>query len=113
MGHTGGGGYTRQRGGCTRWVSRANYARHVITCWRVDGVGFGGWDVGGAIRRRRQARMVTCGKCGREMRAGNLARHQRGGGACRVWDPGGGGGGGGQTPDGVDGLLDGWTSFNK
>ena len=32
--------------------------------------------------------MVTCGGCGREMRAGNLARHQRG--ACRVWDPGGG-----------------------
>ena len=28
--------------------------------------------------------------CGKEMRAGNLARHQRG--ACRVWDPGGGGG---------------------
>ena len=37
--------------------------------------------------------MATCGECGREMRAGNLARHQRG--ACRVWDPGGG-----QTPDG-------------
>ena len=32
--------------------------------------------------------MVTCGGCGKEMRAGNLARHQRG--ACRVWDPGGG-----------------------
>ena len=37
--------------------------------------------------------MTTCGGCGREMRAGNLARHQRG--ACRVWDQGGG-----QTPDG-------------
>ena len=32
--------------------------------------------------------MVTCGGCGKEMRAGNLASHQRG--ACRVWDPGGG-----------------------
>ena len=30
--------------------------------------------------------MVTCGGCGKEMRAGNLARHQRG--ACRVWDTG-------------------------
>ena len=47
--------------------------------------------------------MVTCGGCGKEMRAGNLARHQRG--ACRVWGPGGG-----QTPDrltGVDGP-NGW-----
>ena len=32
---------------------------------------------------------ATCGGCGKEMRAGNLARHQRG--ACRVWDSGGGG----------------------
>ena len=35
-----------------------------------------------------QVRMLTCGWCGKEMRAGNLARHQRG--ACQVWDPGGG-----------------------
>ena len=46
--------------------------------------------------------MVTCGGCGREMRAGNLARHQRG--ACRVWDPGGGGG---KPQTGVDGPMDG------
>ena len=32
--------------------------------------------------------MVTCGGCGKEKRAGNLARQQRG--ACLVWDPGGG-----------------------
>ena len=38
-------------------------------------------DVGGVSMRRDRG-------CGREMRAGNLARHQRG--ACRVWDPGGG-----------------------
>ena len=30
--------------------------------------------------------MATCGGCGKEMRAGNLARHQRG--AYRVWVPG-------------------------
>ena len=57
----------------------------------------GGRDVGVGVRRGGgQVRMVTCGGCGKEMRAGNLARHQRG--ACRVWDPGVGGGG--QTPDG-------------
>ena len=43
--------------------------------------------LGGGIRRGGQARMVICGECGREMTAGNLARHQRK--ACRVWDPGG------------------------
>ena len=74
--------------GCKRWVSRANYARHVRACGRVE---VGGRDVGVGIRRGGQVRMVTCGGCGREMRAGNLARHQRG--ACQVRDPGGGGGG--------------------
>ena len=60
----------------------------------------GGRDVRGGIKRGGQVRMVTCGGCGREMRAGNLARHQRG--ACRVWDPGGGGQtlDGGRWPDG-------------
>ena len=47
---------------------------------RVGGyeVGVGavrGRDVGVGIRRGGQVRMVTCGECGREMRAGNLARH--------------------------------------
>ena len=37
--------------------------------------------------------MVNFEGCGRKMRAGNLARHQRG--ACRVCYPEGG-----QTPDG-------------
>ena len=91
----GGEGDRRQCGGCKRWVSRANYARHVRACGRVEvGGAVGGRDVGVGIRRGGQVRMVTCGGCGKEMRAGNLARHQ-GGGACRVWDPGGG-----QTPDG-------------
>ena len=35
----------RQRGGCKRWVSRANYARHVRTCGRVEVVG-GCWGAG-------------------------------------------------------------------
>ena len=38
------------------------------------------------------------GGCGREMRAGNLARHQSG--ECREWA---GGGGGGESLTGVDG----------
>ena len=85
----GGEGDRRQCGGCRRWVSRANYARHVRACGRVEAGGaVGGRDVGVGVRRGGQVRMVTCGGCGREMRAGNLARHQRG--ACRVWDPGGG-----------------------
>ena len=50
--------------------------------------------------------MVTCGGCGKEMRAGNLARHQRG--ACRVWDPGGGG----KPLTGVDGP-NGWMDVAK
>ena len=67
----------------------------------AGGGGAGGWrDVGVGVRRGGQVRMVTCGGCGREMRAGNLTRHQRG--ACRVWDPGGG-----QTPDGGR-RPDGW-----
>ena len=37
--------------------------------------------------------MATCGGCGREMRAGNLARHQRGRAECGTRE-------GGQTPDG-------------
>ena len=51
----------RQCGGCKRWVSRANYARHDRTCGRVDvGGAGGGQDVGGEIRRGGQVRMVTC-----------------------------------------------------
>ena len=85
----GGEGDRRQCGGCKRWVSRANYARHVRSCGRVEAGGaVGGREAEGGVRRGGQVRMVTCGGCGREMRAGNLARHQRG--ACRVWDPGGG-----------------------
>ena len=48
--------------------------------------------------------MATCGGCGREMRAGNLARHQRGRAECGTRE-------GGQTPDGgrrPDGWMDGW-----
>ena len=42
----GGEGYRRQCGGCKRWVSRANYARHVRACGRVEvGGAVGGWDV--------------------------------------------------------------------
>ena len=54
-----------------------------------------------------QGRMGTCGRCGREMKAGNLAWHQRG--ECRVWDPEGG-----QSPDGcrrpkwVDWMVASW-----
>ena len=83
-------GDRRQCGGCRRWVSRANYDKHVRVCGRVEA---GGRDVGVGVRREGQVRMVTCRGCGKEMRAGYLARHQRG--ACRVWDPGGG-----QTTDG-------------
>ena len=64
-----------------------------------------GRDVGVEIRRGGQVRMVTCGGCGREMRAGNLAMYQRGG-VPSV----GPGRGGGLTPDGVDsphGWMDG------
>ena len=86
----GGEGDRRQCGGCKRWVSRANYARHVRSCGRVEAGGavVGGRGAGVRVGRGGQVRMATCGGCGREMRAGNLARHQRG--ACRVWDPGGG-----------------------
>ena len=71
----------------------------------------GGWRLGGllgggmlrlGLEGGERVRMATCGGCGREMRAGNLARHQRG--ACRVWDPGGGG----KPLTGVDGPMDGW-----
>ena len=84
----GGEGDRRQCGGCKRWVSRANYARHVRSCGRVE--------AGGAVvrvGRGGQVRMATCGGCGREMRAGNLARHQRGRAECGTRD-------GGQTPGG-------------
>ena len=54
--------------------------------WRRGGGAVGGRDVGVGVRRGGQVRMVTCGGCEKEMRVGNLARHQRG--ACRVWDPG-------------------------
>ena len=40
----------------------------------------GGRVVGGRTRGRGQAGMVTFGGCGKDMRAGNLASHQRG--AC-------------------------------
>ena len=50
MGRTGEGD-RRQCGGCKRWVSWANYARHVRTCGRVEvgggaigGAGSWGWD---------------------------------------------------------------------
>ena len=95
--------------GCKRWVSWANYARYVRACGRVEAEEGGCWGAGGWVWGG-QVRMVTCGGCGKEMRAGNLARHQRV--ACRVWDPGGG-----QTPDGgrrpkwMDGdleVLPGW-----
>ena len=82
-----GEGDWRQCKGCKRWVSRANYARHVRTCGSVD--------VGGAIRREGQTRMVTCGGCGREMRAGKPGQASEGG-VPSV----GPGRGGGQTPDG-------------
>ena len=70
-----------------------------------EGRGWGGVegrDVEVGVRRGGQVRMATCGECGREMRAGNLARHQKG--VCRVWDPGGGG----KPLTGVDGPMDGW-----
>ena len=40
-------GDRRQCGGCRRWVSRANYARHVRACGRVEAGGGGGcWGAG-------------------------------------------------------------------
>ena len=39
MGRTGGREIGRQCGGCKRWVSRANYARHVRSCGRVEAGG--------------------------------------------------------------------------
>ena len=47
MWRTGGEGDRRQCGGCKRWVSRANYARHVRVCGRVEV----GRDIGVGIRR--------------------------------------------------------------
>ena len=47
-----GEGDRRQCGGCKRWVSRANYARHVRACGRVEAVGaVGGRDVEVGVRR--------------------------------------------------------------
>ena len=104
----GGKGDRRQCGGCKWWVSRANYARHVRACGRVEVGGGGCWgrDVGLGLGGG-QVRMVTCGGCEREMRAGNLARHQRG--ACRVWDPGEGA----NPLTGVDGPVDGWMVIRE
>ena len=52
-------------GGCKRWVSLENYARHVKTCGRVEVRGaVGGWDVEVGIRGGEQVRMVTCGGAG-------------------------------------------------
>ena len=70
----------------------------------VGGRDVGGRDVGVGIGRGRPVRMETCGGCGKEMRAGNLARHQRG--ACRV-----GTREGGQTPDG--GRRHKWMDGNE
>ena len=56
--------------------------------WVEVGGAVGGRDVWVGIMRRGQVRVVTCGGCGREIRASNLAMHQSG--ACRMWDPGGG-----------------------
>ena len=97
-------GDRRQCGWCRRWVSRANYARHVRACGRVEVGGLFGGRMLGLGLGGREVRMVTCGGCGKEMRAGNLARHQRG--ACRVWAPGRG-----QTPDGGrrPEWMDGWN----
>ena len=49
--------------------------------WRLGGL-LGGQDVGIGVRRGGQVRMVTCGGCGKEMRAGNLARHRGGRAEC-------------------------------
>ena len=55
-------GDRRQCGWCRRWVSRANYARHVRACGRVEAGGaVGGRDVGVGVRRGGQVRMVTSG----------------------------------------------------
>lgn len=83
----------RQCGGCERWISKANYARHVRGCERARRVRgeeevLEQNDGGGADRGRGGRRRVACGRCGRMMLVGNVARHQRE--ACRVWDPGGG-----------------------
>ena len=86
----------RQCGKCEGWYSKANYARHVRSC---RGGGGGAGQPGRGVRERgvgagrgraQRGRRGACGRCGREMLAGNIPRHQRGG-ACRVWDPGGGG----------------------
>ena len=94
----GGEGDSRQCGGCKRWVSRANYARHVRSCGRVEARG--AVEVG--VRRGGQVRMATCGGCGREMRAAWPGT--RGGRAeCGTRE-------GGQTPDEgrrPDGWVDG------
>ena len=56
----------KQCGGCKRWVSQANYARHVRTGGRIDeGGDIGGRDVGVGNRRGGQVRMVTCDGYGR------------------------------------------------
>ena len=98
MGRTGEGDRW-QCGGCKRWVSRANYARHVRMCGRVE---VAGRDVGVGIRRGGLVRMVTCGGCGREMRAGNLATHQRGRAEYGTREVGN------KPLTGVDGPMDGW-----
>ena len=69
----------KQCGGCKRWVSQANYARHVRTGGRVDeGGAIGGRDVGVGNRRGGQVRMVTCDGYGRATWPGStspITRH--------------------------------------
>ena len=48
VGRTGGREIGGSGGGCKRWVSRANYARHVRACGRVE-VGGGGLLGGGML----------------------------------------------------------------
>ena len=66
-------GDMRLAGGCKRWVSWANYARHVRSCGREYVGGGGLLGSGGMLGlglRRGQVKIVTSGGCGREMRAG-------------------------------------------
>ena len=91
-------GDRRQCGGCRRWVSRANYARHVRACGRVEAGGgaVGGRDVGVGVGRGGQVRMVTCGGV-REGDEGGQPGQAPEGGVPSV-GPG----------RGVDGPMDGW-----
>ena len=98
-----GEGDRRQCGGCKRWVSRANYARHVRACGRVEDEGaVGGRDVGVGIRRGERLGWWLVGFVGGKWGRATWPGTRGGRAECGTREKGG------KPLTLVDGPVDGW-----